>query len=88
MQVNYTVSSVDAEAGFVVVHVEYEGGITGDYRIGVEAFSTSVDDTEQMMKLALDSVIKKIAREAFPPAPLEPPALLKLQGWSNEFVQP
>lgn len=88
MLVKYSVSKVDPEAGYVVVHVEYEGGITGDYNIGVEAFSTSVDDTEQMMKVALDSIIKKMAREAFPPPQLEPTALLGLMGWGSEFTQP
>jgi len=87
VRVKYSVTKVDLVAGFIVVHVEYEGGITGDYTLEIEPLCTSNGDSEQMLKTALDSVIRAIAKAAFPPQ-LEPPALLNLLGWSNEFDQP
>ena len=88
MRVKYSVTKVDLEAGFVTVHVEYEGGITGDYAIEVQSFSVSNNDPEQYLKVALDSLVRDIAKAAFPPPQLEPPALLNLLGWANEFEQP
>lgn len=88
MLVKYTVVKVDIEGGFVLVTVEYEGGIVADYSIEVESFVTSDNDPEHMLKAALDSVVRQLAAKAFPPPPLGPPSLQLLEGWQNEFTQP
>lgn len=88
MLVKYTVTSVDLAAGFTSVEVDYGNGIKGAYNIPVESIAPGIDATEAMLKAAICDVVKNVALAAFPPAPMEPPALLNLVGWSSELTLP
>jgi hypothetical protein len=86
MLANFKVKAVDMAAGFIILNITFENGISTDYNVAVESIAAGTDATLDMIKAAIKDVASHIAKAAFPPEPTQVTVLPDVLDWMDEVV--
>lgn len=74
MTVSYKVTEVNFDIGFIGVEIDHGNGAISNIDVDLYSIATSSEDTELMLKFALDQIVMAKHNQAFPPVRPTPQA--------------
>lgn len=80
MPLQYSITEVDIDAGYVQVEITYDNGLTDSLTIDIHQVATSDETTDLELEAAISQIVRKRQEILFPPAPPRPESAVSMVG--------